>query len=294
MCISILIVVIVLFMTIFVLKILIPGMPHELPHNPVHNPVVEQFTSCTTDLFRDISLAEIPEIVLDKIIQYADSCNKLATILERNEAHKIAEETSADRLRNFSQLLYEARYTLCKMFVESKTVHNTFEIEVKSMIDKFSRTPSIFMNSDFFKIRILKLEKVIMEFRTMVDDVMKLVIEVQQKTKVVSESLFEAQVEASDYKIDNTGKRNFDLTAEAINGIKNMRGHLDETAAGLKEVRGKLKDYEINMNKVKANLGVNVYEITNESLQHLKAAVDLWRESQTKFFNKQKKRVIDG
>ncbi|PKY60467.1 hypothetical protein RhiirA4_484198 [Rhizophagus irregularis] len=43
-----------------VLKILIPGMPHELPHNPVHNPVVEQFTSCTTDLFRDISLAEIP------------------------------------------------------------------------------------------------------------------------------------------------------------------------------------------------------------------------------------------
>ncbi|PKK65345.1 hypothetical protein RhiirC2_69467 [Rhizophagus irregularis] len=296
---SVFIAFIVLLMTIFVqdeskwkslnhmLKILIPGMPH-LPHNPV----VEQFTSCTTDLFRDISLAEIP--APGEITRHVDSYNTLAIMLRMSPAHKNTGASASRHLENYSELLYKAGDALREMFVESKTVHNTFEIEVKSMIDKFSRTPSIFMNSDFFKIRILKLEKAIMEFRTMVDDAMKLIIEVQQKTKVVSESLFEAQVEVGDYNIDNTGKRNFDLTAEAIKGIKNMRGHLDETAAGLKEVRGKLKDYEINMNKVKANLGVTVYEITNESLQHLKAAVDLWRESQTKFFNKQKKRVIDG
>ncbi|PKC03840.1 hypothetical protein RhiirA5_423146 [Rhizophagus irregularis] len=300
---SIFIAFIVLLMTVFVqdeskwkslnhmvLKILIPGMPH-LPH-PVHNPVVEQFTSCTTDLFRDISLAKIP--APGEITRHVDSYNTLAIMLRMSPAHKNTGASASRHLENYSELLYKAGDALREMFVESKTVHNTFEIEVKSMIDKFSRTPSIFMNSDFFKIRILKLEKAIMEFRTMVDDAMKLIIEVQQKTKVVSESLFEAQVEVGDYNIDNTGKRNFDLTAEAINDIKNMRGHLDETAAGLKEVHGKLKDYEINMNKVKANLGVTIYEITNESLQHLKAAVDLWRESQTKFFNKQKKRAIGG
>ncbi|PKY54778.1 hypothetical protein RhiirA4_473774 [Rhizophagus irregularis] len=128
-----------------------------------------------------------------------------------------------------------------------------------------------------------------MEFKTIDYDVIKLIIEVQQKTKVVSESLFEAQVEAGDYKIDNTGKRNFDLTAEAINGIKNMRGHLDETAVGLKEIRGKLKDYEINMNKVEANLGVTKYEVTNESLQHLKATVELWKESYNRFLKQTRK-----
>ncbi|PKY34068.1 hypothetical protein RhiirB3_395285 [Rhizophagus irregularis] len=172
-------------------------------------------------------------------------------MLRMSPAHKNTGASASRHLENYSELLYKAGDALREMFVKSKMVHNTFEIEVKSMIDKFSRTPSIFMNSDFFKIRILKLEKAIMEFRTMVDDAMKLIME-------------------------------------------NMRGHLDETAAGLKEVHGKLKDYEINMNKVKANLGVTIYEITNESLQHLKAAVDLWRESQTKFFNKQKKRAIGG
>ncbi|RGB35698.1 hypothetical protein C1646_742133 [Rhizophagus diaphanus] len=233
------------------------------------------------------------KIAPGEITRHVDSYNTLAIMLRMSPAHKNTGKSAASHLENYSELLYNAGDALREMFVESKTVHNTFEIEVKSMIDKFSGI-RIFMDSNFFKIRILKLEKAIMEFRTIVDDVMKLIIEVQQKTKVVSENLLEAQVEASDYKIDNTGKRNFDLTAEAINGIKNMRGHLDETAAGLKEVRGKLKDYELNMNKVKANLGVAEYEITNESLQHLKAAVDLWRESQTKFFNKQKKRVIDG
>ncbi|PKC55667.1 hypothetical protein RhiirA1_475226, partial [Rhizophagus irregularis] len=220
-----------------------------LPHL-VHNPVVEQFTSCTTDLFRDISLAEIP--APGEITRHVDSYNTLAIMLRMSPAHKNTGASASRHLENYSELLYKAGDALREMFVKSKMVHNTFEIEVKSMIDKFSRTP------------------------------------------MVSESLFEAQVEVGDYNIDNTGKRNFDLTAEAINDIKNMRGHLDETAAGLKEVHGKLKDYEINMNKVKANLGVTIYEITNESLQHLKAAVDLWRESQTKFFNKQKKRAIGG
>ncbi|CAB5384744.1 unnamed protein product [Rhizophagus irregularis] len=237
---SVFIAFIVLLMTVFVLKILIPGMPH-LPHL-VHNPVVEQFTSCTTDLFRDISLAEIP--APGEITRHVDSYNTLAIMLRMSPAHKNTGASASRHLENYSELLYKAGDALREMFVKSKMVHNTFEIEVKSMIDKFSRTPT--------------------------------------------------QVEVGDYNIDNTGKRNFDLTAEAINDIKNMRGHLDETAAGLKEVHGKLKDYEINMNKVKANLGVTIYEITNESLQHLKAAVDLWRESQTKFFNKQKKRAIGG
>ncbi|CAB4396584.1 unnamed protein product [Rhizophagus irregularis] len=111
MCISILIVVIVLFMTIFVRK------PHELPHNPVHNPVVEQFTSSTTDLFRDISLAEIP--ALDEIIQHVYSYNELATMLEMSPAHKNTRKIAADRLRDFSKLLYEARDALHKMFVET-------------------------------------------------------------------------------------------------------------------------------------------------------------------------------
>ncbi|CAB4473491.1 unnamed protein product [Rhizophagus irregularis] len=218
---SVFIAFIVLLMTVFV-----------LPHL-VHNPVVEQFTSCTTDLFRDISLAEIP--APGEITRHVDSYNTLAIMLRMSPAHKNTGASASRHLENYSELLYKAGDALREMFVKSK-----------------------------------------------------------MKTKVVSESLFEAQVEVGDYNIDNTGKRNFDLTAEAINDIKNMRGHLDETAAGLKEVHGKLKDYEINMNKVKANLGVTIYEITNESLQHLKAAVDLWRESQTKFFNKQKKRAIGG
>ncbi|POG82090.1 hypothetical protein GLOIN_2v1470351 [Rhizophagus irregularis DAOM 181602=DAOM 197198] len=169
MCISILIVVIVLFMTIFVHK------PHELPHNPVHNPVVEQFTS---DLFRDISLAEIP--ALDEIIQHVYSYNELATMLEMSPAHKNTRKIAAERLRDVSILLYEARDALHKMFVESKTVYYTFKIE---------------------------------------------------KTKEISESLLKAQVEARDYNIDNdTGKRNFDLTTEAIDGIRNVRGYLNGTA----------------------------------------------------------------
>ncbi|EXX55870.1 hypothetical protein RirG_221350 [Rhizophagus irregularis DAOM 197198w] len=49
-----------------------------------------------------------------------------------------------------------------------------------------------------------------------------------------------------------------------------MREYLNETAECLRKVRSKLKDYELNMNKVKANLGKAEYEITNESLQHLK------------------------
>ncbi|CAB5388212.1 unnamed protein product [Rhizophagus irregularis] len=235
MCISILIVVIVLFMTIFVRK------PHELPHNPVHNPVVEQFTSSTTDLFRDISLAEIP--ALDEIIQHVYSYNELATMLEMSPAHKNTRKIAADRLRDFSKLLYEARDALHKMFVESKTVYYTFEIEVKAIIEKFTGIFRIFVKPNFFKIRILKLEKAIMEFRIIVNNAMQLIIEVQQKTKEISESLLKAQVEAGDYNIDNdTGKRNFDLTTEAIDGAAE-------------------------------------YEITNESLQHLKAAVDLWRYS---------------
>ncbi|CAB4396583.1 unnamed protein product [Rhizophagus irregularis] len=249
MCISILIVVIVLFMTIFVRK------PHELPHNPVHNPVVEQFTSSTTDLFRDISLAEIP--ALDEIIQHVYSYNELATMLEMSPAHKNTRKIAADRLRDFSKLLYEARDALHKMFVESKTVYYTFEIEVKAIIEKFTGIFRIFVKPNFFKIRILKLEKAIMEFRIIVNNAMQLIIEVQQKTKEISESLLKAQVEAGDYNIDNdTGKRNFDLTTEAIDGIRNVRGYLNGTAVSAAE-----------------------YEITNESLQHLKAAVDLWRYS---------------
>ncbi|UZO19312.1 uncharacterized protein OCT59_010609 [Rhizophagus irregularis] len=93
-------------------------------------------------------------------------------------------------------------------------------------------------------------------------------LSVESKTISVEPlSLLEAQVEASDY---NTGKRNFDLTAEVINSIKDMREYLNETAECLRKVRSKLKDYELNMNKVKANLGKAEYEITNESLQHLK------------------------
>ncbi|UZO11152.1 uncharacterized protein OCT59_002724 [Rhizophagus irregularis] len=208
MCISILIVVIVLFMTIFVqdeAKWNSPNLlhkPHELPHNPVHNPVVEQFTS---DLFRDISLAEIP--ALDEIIQHVYSYNELATMLEMSPAHKNTRKIAAERLRDVSILLYEARDALHKMFVET-------------------------------------------------------------------------QVEARDYNIDNdTGKRNFDLTTEAIDGIRNVRGYLNGTAVSLRVIHNKLKDYQLNINKVKINLGAAEYEITNESLQHLKAAVDLWRYS---------------
>ncbi|CAG8564502.1 15145_t:CDS:2 [Rhizophagus irregularis] len=190
--------------------------PHELPHNPVHNPVVEQFTS---DLFRDISLAEIP--ALDEIIQHVYSYNELATMLEMSPAHKNTRKIAAERLRDVSILLYEARDALHKMFVESKT-----------------------------------------------------------KTKEISESLLKAQVEARDYNIDNdTGKRNFDLTTEAIDGIRNVRGYLNGTAVSLRVIHNKLKDYQLNINKVKINLGAAEYEITNESLQHLKAAVDLWRYS---------------
>ncbi|CAB4473492.1 unnamed protein product [Rhizophagus irregularis] len=281
MCISILIVVIVLFMTIFVqdeAKWNSPNLlrkPHELPHNPVHNPVVEQFTS---DLFRDISLAEIP--ALDEIIQHVYSYNELATMLEMSPAHKNTRKIAAERLRDVSILLYEARDALHKMFVESKTVYYTFEIEVKAIIEKFTGIFRIFVKPNFFKIRILKLEKAIMEFRIIVNNAMQLIIEVQQKTKEISKSLLKAQVEARDYNIDNdTGKRNFDLTTEAIDGIRNVRGYLNGTALSLRVIHNKLKDYQLNINKVKINLGAAEYEITNESLQHLKAAVDLWRYS---------------
>ncbi|PKC57492.1 hypothetical protein RhiirA1_472401 [Rhizophagus irregularis] len=282
MCISILIVVIVLFMTIFVQDEakwnspnLLVRKPHELPHNPVHNPVVEQFTS---DLFRDISLAEIP--ALDEIIQHVYSYNELATMLEMSPAHKNTRKIAAERLRDVSILLYEARDALHKMFVESKTVYYTFEIEVKAIIEKFTGIFRIFVKPNFFKIRILKLEKAIMEFRIIVNNAMQLIIEVQQKTKEISKSLLKAQVEARDYNIDNdTGKRNFDLTTEAIDGIRNVRGYLNGTALSLRVIHNKLKDYQLNINKVKINLGAAEYEITNESLQHLKAAVDLWRYS---------------
>ncbi|PKC03839.1 hypothetical protein RhiirA5_423145 [Rhizophagus irregularis] len=282
MCISILIVVIVLFMTIFVQDEakwnspnLLVHKPHELPHNPVHNPVVEQFTS---DLFRDISLAEIP--ALDEIIQHVYSYNELATMLEMSPAHKNTRKIAAERLRDVSILLYEARDALHKMFVESKTVYYTFKIEVKAIIEKFTGIFRIFVKPNFFKIRILKLEKAIMEFRIIVNNAMQLIIEVQQKTKEISKSLLKAQVEARDYNIDNdTGKRNFDLTTEAIDGIRNVRGYLNGMAVSLRVIHNKLKDYQLNINKVKINLGAAEYEITNESLQHLKAAVDLWRYS---------------
>jgi hypothetical protein len=234
------------------------------------------------------------KIAPNEVTRHVDTCNELAAMLERCDAYKENGKVAAAQLRDFSNLLWEAGDILREMFVESKTVHYTFEIEVKAMIDQFSRAFGIFVKSDSIKMRLLKLENTIISFRIIVDKTMQKIIEVQKRRYLVSQRLLDAQIEAADHQIDNNSKKNFDLTAKAINGVKIVKEYLEDMAAGLNEVRGKLKDYELNMNNVKANIGATKYEPSHSVLQHLKAAVELWRESHTKFLDKQNERITSG
>ncbi|GBC06147.1 hypothetical protein RclHR1_06650007 [Rhizophagus clarus] len=301
---SILIVLIVLGMTIFVkdesmwnslsfmFEMHIPGIKHYLPRGPPRSKdesQIDRFTNSTTLLFQKISLAEIP--APSEITQHVDNCNKLAALMERCGAYGNNGKIAAEHLRRFSNLLYEAGDTLREMFAKSKSVHSTFEIEVKSMVKKFNNNYSIFTNHDYFVMRILKLKETITGYRVIVDKTMQKILEVQGERDIIIQQLFDAQIKTGNKPIDENNKI-FDITTEAIKGVNVMQRYLSDMAVGLREIRGKLKDYEINVNNVKVNLDVSEMNLTEESLQYLEAAVMSWKESWDKFLSKQHKPVI--
>jgi hypothetical protein len=217
------------------------------------------------------------KIALNEITRHVDTCNELAAMLERSDVCKEYGKIAADKLRDFSYSLWEAGDILREMFVKSKTVHYTFEIEVKAMIEQFSGF-GFFAKPDSIKMRLYKLKNTIISFRIIVDKIMLKIMEVQKRRDLASQRLLDAQIEAVDHEIDNS-KKNFDLTAKAISGVTK---YLEDM---LKEVRGKLKDYELKMYNVQAYISATKYELSHSALQHLKAAVEQWRESHTKFLN---------
>ncbi|RIA83461.1 hypothetical protein C1645_786305 [Glomus cerebriforme] len=183
------------------------------------------------------------------------------------------------------------------MFVKSKSVHLTFDIEVKAMIEKVQTFSNfIWHDSEFFKKRIKNLEITLGGFIDNVDNTMRAIIDAKDWRNEVEKSLIEFQSENEnisfiDLLFSFIQTNEMSVTNQSIEAVKTMLEHLYEIADGLQDLRGKLKDYELRMNKVNENLDSKI-QVTHEELQYLEAAVKDWEDYHQIFLRKQKIRVI--
>ncbi|CAG8511328.1 13025_t:CDS:2 [Funneliformis mosseae] len=248
----------------------------------------KRFVDSTTGIFNEINTLDLP--ASDAIMKHTVSCRRVANMIERSPAFHTHGNIIASNLRNFGETVMIAGQSLRKMYRKGSFVFTSFDIEIDAMMKKLEKLE--YGDIRYFNARLNKLADIVKEFRVIVAEASKSVMDAENVRDGVEKYIIEGNREAQRYIDENQASfTELNKAKEELLITNDIMKHLQSTAVHLDQVNKILIDYEDKLMDLSTEMsqteGKDFLEISKPDLQYLKSSINILKKSHDRFVHKE-------
>ncbi|CAI2164258.1 7342_t:CDS:2 [Funneliformis geosporum] len=202
-------------------------------------------------------------------MKHTVSCRRVANMIERSPAFNKHGSVIASNLRQFGEMVMIAGQSLRKMYRKGSFVFTSFDIEIEAMMKKLVKLE--YGDIRYFSGRLNKLANIVKEFRVIVAEASKSVMDAENVRDGVEKYIIEAREELL-------------ITNDIMRHLQSTAVHLDQVNKILIDYEDKLIDLNTEMIQAEEK---DILEISITDLQYLKSSIDILKKSHDRFVHKE-------